>query len=178
LEISWRTLVEGKDLDRERVSTTLRAGPEETRVAHRQRGIASAHKRTRSRLDLAEYPQQSANEPSLFLPDRIEFALIQPEAIAGEALVDSNIAEGYLLQLHAALRTLHEVQRTRLLALFRQKFRFSVLDRLPEACGFLPAKIFFFSQDAKHLANHAGMLVIAAAEHDVSFPIAFGHLLD
>ncbi|MEO8372116.1 MAG: hypothetical protein ABI806_23225 [Candidatus Solibacter sp.] len=69
----------------------------------------------------AKYTEQPAHEAALFLPDKIEFPLIQPDAFASEALIDADTAESDFIKLHTALRAPHEVERTIPLPVLRQQ---------------------------------------------------------
>jgi len=124
----------------------------------------------------AKYTQQLPHEAGLFPPDEIEFPLIQPEAIARKTLIDANIAETNLFKLHAALRTLHEMERTLSLPLFSQELRLPLVGQCPPAFGFLVGKVLLFTQYTKQLLRQGAIptvgllnLVIEMAEHRASF---------
>jgi hypothetical protein len=79
----------------------------------------------------AEYTQQPPHETGLFPLDEIDLPLIQPDAIATETPIDANIAESNLFKLHAALRTLHEVERSLSRPFFSQELRWPPAGQFP-----------------------------------------------
>jgi hypothetical protein len=124
----------------------------------------------------AKYTQQPPHEAGLFPPDEIELPLIQPEAVATETLIDANIAESNLFKLHAALRTLHEVERTLSIPFFSQELHLPLPGQFSPAFGFLAGKVLLFTQNTKQLLRQVAMLtvgllnlVIEIAEHGASF---------
>src|SRR6185295_17722547 len=54
--------------------------------------------------------QHSAYEARFFRLNSLEFAFVEPNAFAIEALVDSDISKSDLLEPRSALRTLHEME--------------------------------------------------------------------
>jgi hypothetical protein len=120
--------------------------------------------------------QQPPHESAISLSDKIEFPLIQPEAIARETLVDANIAESNLFKLHSALRALHEVERTISLPFFGKELRLPLPGHFPHAFDFQAGKVLILTLNTKQSLHHADMmtvglssLIIEIAKHDASF---------
>ena len=76
--------------------------------------------------------------------DDLELPLVEPHALATKAFVNTNIAEGNLLKLHAALRATHEVKRALSLALLHGGLLPLLFSESSQSLDFLPDEVFLF----------------------------------
>jgi hypothetical protein len=87
---------------------------------------------------------QLSEETRFFGYDLLQLAGVKPHAAAVEALIDANVAEGDLLQLHPALRAFHEMQRLLPFTLLCLDLRLPLSRELPPPLDLLPPEILFF----------------------------------
>src|SRR5690242_10550390 len=99
---------------------------------------------------------QLSEETRFFGYDLLELAGVEPHAPAVEALIDANVAEGDLLQLHPAFRALHEMKRLLPFTLLYLDLRLPLIRELSFTLDLLPPEILFFVLTG--LLNHGVLL--------------------
>jgi hypothetical protein len=88
--------------------------------------------------------QKSTEEAGFLCVKHLEFALVQPHAFTVEALIDADVTESYLLELHATFWAFHEMKFALTLAFLYQNRCLTLLgDKAPSLC-FLPCEVFLF----------------------------------